>query len=51
MYYELQTGSVNNRLTPGRNLKITGQKMKIAGNKPGVEASFKVKQTSNSLFP
>ncbi|MDR1340294.1 MAG: DUF4469 domain-containing protein [Prevotellaceae bacterium] len=29
---DMKTGNVNNRLTPGRNLKIAGYKIKIAGD-------------------
>lgn len=32
---DVKTGSVNDLLTPGRNLKITGSKIKIAGEEPG----------------
>jgi hypothetical protein len=31
---DVKTGSVNDLLTPGRNLKISGYKLKIAGNNP-----------------
>jgi hypothetical protein len=38
---DMKTGSVNDLLTPGRNLKITGQKIRVAGNKPGVGIVFR----------
>ena len=38
---DMKTGSVNNLLTPGRNLKITGQKIKIAGPDPTVGVLFR----------
>jgi hypothetical protein len=31
---DVKTGSVNDLLTPGRNLRITGSKLKIAGDNP-----------------
>ena len=31
---DVKSGSINNRLTPGRNLKIIGQKIKIVGDSP-----------------
>jgi hypothetical protein len=37
---DAKTGSVNDLLTPGRNLKITGHKLKVVGEKPGVGVSF-----------
>jgi hypothetical protein len=38
---DIKTGSVNNLLTPGRNLKITGQKIKVVGNASGVGILFR----------
>ena len=37
---DMKTGSVNDRLTPNRNLKISGNKLKIAGDNPGVGVYF-----------
>jgi hypothetical protein len=37
---DMKTGSINNLLTPGRNLKITGQKIKVVGDKEGVGIRF-----------
>jgi hypothetical protein len=38
---DMKTGSINDVLTPGRNLKITGKKIKVIGNKPGVGILFR----------
>jgi hypothetical protein len=32
----MKTGAINATLTPGRNVKITGVKLKIAGDEPEV---------------
>ena len=37
---DVKTGSQNNLLTPGRNIKISGAKLKIAGDGPAVGLSF-----------
>ncbi len=37
---DVKTGSVNELLTPGRNLKISGYKLKIAGDSPGNGVCF-----------
>ncbi|MHB9295603.1 hypothetical protein PilKf_01350 [Pillotina sp. SPG140] len=37
---DIKTGSVNGTLTPGRDLKITGVKIKIAGDDPDVGLYF-----------
>ena len=42
---DVKTGSVNDLLTPGRNLKINGQKLKVAGDDEEVGICF-VNQTS-----
>jgi hypothetical protein len=46
-----KTGSVNDLLTPGRNLKITGQKIKVAGDKPGVGILFRSMDDPESTYP
>jgi hypothetical protein len=38
---DMKTGSVNDLLTPGRNLKISGQKIRVAGDKPDVGVLFR----------
>ncbi|MGV8090967.1 MAG: DUF4469 domain-containing protein [Mangrovibacterium sp.] len=42
---DVKTGSVNDRLTPGRTLKIAGYKVKVAGDNENVGVYF-VNQTS-----
>ena len=37
---DVKTGSQNNLLTPGRNIKITGSKLKVAGDDPAVGLFF-----------
>jgi hypothetical protein len=37
---DVKTGSVNNLLTPGRNLRISGSRLKIAGDDPAVGVYF-----------
>jgi hypothetical protein len=37
---DVKTGSQNNLLTPGRNIKISGSKLKIAGEDPAVGLFF-----------
>jgi hypothetical protein len=37
---DVKTGSVNDLLTPGRNLRISGSKLKIAGDDPAVGVYF-----------
>jgi DNA-binding domain/Domain of unknown function (DUF4469) with IG-like fold len=37
---DVKSGSVNDLLTPGRNLKIAGSKIKVAGNDPFVGVFF-----------
>ena len=32
--FDVKTGSVNDLITPNRNLKITGEKVKIVGENP-----------------
>ncbi|WP_042720979.1 DNA-binding domain-containing protein [Flavobacterium sp. B17] len=43
---DVKSGSVNDLLTPGRNLKIAGSKIKVAGNDPFIGVFF-VNTTSN----
>jgi hypothetical protein len=42
---DVRTGSVNDLLTPGRNLRIAGHKLKIAGNTPSPGGYF-INQTT-----
>jgi hypothetical protein len=37
---DIRTGSVNGTLTPGRDIKVSGRKLKIAGDDPGVGLFF-----------
>jgi hypothetical protein len=37
---DVKTGSQNNLLTPGRNIKVAGAKLKIAGEDPAVGLFF-----------
>lgn len=37
---DVKTGSVNGTLTPGRNIKLTGSKLKIEGTDPAVGLAF-----------
>jgi hypothetical protein len=46
-----KTGSVNDLLTPGRNLKITGQKIKVAGDKPEIGILFRSMDDPESTYP
>ena len=43
---DLKSGTVNDRLTPGRNLRIKGSKLKLAGDNAAVGVYF-VNQTTN----
>jgi DNA-binding domain/Domain of unknown function (DUF4469) with IG-like fold len=43
---DVKSGSVNDLITPGRNLKIAGSKIKVAGNDPFIGVFF-VNTTSN----
>ncbi|CAD7811821.1 hypothetical protein CHRY9390_02421 [Chryseobacterium aquaeductus] len=45
---DVKTGSVNDLLTPGRNLRIAGSKIRIAGEKPGNGVFFINTTTQNS---
>jgi hypothetical protein len=38
---DIKTGSINDLLTPGRNLKISGQKIRVTGDKPEVGILFR----------
>jgi hypothetical protein len=48
---DMKTGSVNDLLTPGRNLKITGQKIKVIGNEPGVGILFRSESNPDATYP
>jgi hypothetical protein len=41
----------NDLLTPGRNLKINGQKIKIAGDNPAVGILFRSQDDPDSTYP
>lgn len=43
---DVKTGSVNDLLTPNRNLRIKGYKLKLAGDNPAVGVYFTNKETS-----
>jgi hypothetical protein len=47
---DMKTGSVNDLLTPGRNLKITGQKIRVAGNEPGVGILFRSMDDPEAVY-
>jgi hypothetical protein len=47
---DIKTGSVNDLLTPGRNLKITGQRIKIAGDKPDVGIRFRSQDDPDAAY-
>jgi hypothetical protein len=48
---DMKTGSVNDLMTPGRNLKISGQKIKIAGDNPAVGIVFRSQDDPDSTYP
>jgi hypothetical protein len=48
---DMKTGSVNDVLTPGRNLKITGHKIKVVGNEPGVGILFRSMDDPEAVYP
>jgi hypothetical protein len=48
---DMKTGSVNNLLTPGRNLKITGHKIKVVGDKEGVGILFRSQDDPEAFYP
>ncbi|MDR0412231.1 MAG: DUF4469 domain-containing protein [Dysgonamonadaceae bacterium] len=48
---DMKTGSVDDLLTPGRNLKITGHKIKVAGDEPGVGILFRSENYAGATFP
>lgn len=45
---DIKTGTVNEMLTPGRNLRISGSKLKLAGENPAVGIYFINQATSES---
>jgi hypothetical protein len=47
---DIKTGSVNNLLTPGRDIKIVGSKVKIAGDDPAVGLYF-VRESDGAALP
>jgi hypothetical protein len=46
---DMKTGSVNDLLTPGRNLRINGDKLKIAGSDPAVGVYFRDMATEKTV--
>jgi hypothetical protein len=46
---DVKSGSVNDRLTPERNLRIRGSKLKLAGDHPGVGVYFVDEATGDSV--
>ncbi|HLP05932.1 MAG TPA: DNA-binding domain-containing protein [Paludibacter sp.] len=46
---DVKTGSVNDLLTPNRNLKIKGYKLKLAGDNPAVGVHFVNQATSERI--
>jgi hypothetical protein len=48
---DVKTGSVNDLLTPGRNLKIAGQKIRVVGEKEGVGILFRSRNHPETVYP
>jgi hypothetical protein len=48
---DVKSGSVNDLLTPRRNLKITGHKIRVVGNEPGVGILFRSQDDPDTVFP
>jgi len=46
---DVKTGSVNDLLTPNRNLRIKGYKLKLAGDNPAVGVFFVNQTTSERI--
>ena len=46
---DVKTGSINDLLTPGRNLRISGSKIKIAGDKPENGVFFVNQETQERM--
>jgi hypothetical protein len=42
---DVKSGSTNDKLTPNRNLRISGDKLKLAGDKPGIGVWFVNRET------
>jgi hypothetical protein len=47
---DVKTGSVNDIITPNRNLKITGHKLKIVGDNPAVGILFRSQEDPESVY-
>jgi hypothetical protein len=47
---DMKTGSINDLLTPGRNLKITGHKIKVVGDKEGVGIRFRSQDDPEAYY-
>ena len=48
---DVKTGSVNDLLTPGSNLRIAGHKLKIVGNHPDVGVRFRSMDDPDATYP
>jgi hypothetical protein len=48
---DVKTASVNDLLTPNRNLRIAGHKLKIAGENPAVGILFRSTDNADATFP
>ncbi|MDR2886839.1 MAG: DUF4469 domain-containing protein [Bacteroidales bacterium] len=46
---DVKTGSVNDLLTPGRNLRITGSRLKVAGDNPSCGVYFARQNTQEHI--
>jgi hypothetical protein len=52
MAYQLCDGySINHQLTPNRNLRINGSKLKIAGDKPSIGIRFRSIENPEAVYP
>ncbi|MDR0427715.1 MAG: DUF4469 domain-containing protein [Dysgonamonadaceae bacterium] len=47
---DMKTGSVDDLLTPNGNLKITGQKIKVVGDEPGVGILFRSMEDPDATY-
>jgi hypothetical protein len=47
---DVRSGTIDEFLTPGYNLRIAGYKLKIVGDKPGVGVRFVSQETPDSIY-
>jgi hypothetical protein len=47
---DMKTGSINDLLTPGRNLQIAGNKIKVVGNEPEVGIRFRAADNPETVY-